>query len=568
MKGLPIVERELRVAARDPKTYNSRLALPAVGGVILLCLSGLAGGAVPQHSVGSQLFYVCFGMLFISCLFGGCQLTADTISSERREGTLGFLFLTDLKGIDIILGKLVATSVGTVYGALGLLPLAAIIFLLGGVNGGVMLRLAVSSLNVLFASLAVGMLCSCLSLKANQARSRALFALIGVSVAGPLAGFIYSWAHDFPAGHRGLTYWGGFLATSPAVTFASSLDVLYQNNARLFWLGNLATHLAGWVFLGSACWLVPRVWQQKAHAKRVFLWSEWWRKFNFGTSQKMAARRAQLLDMNAVHWLTYRERFKDVLPWVVIGMVFVLWLVFWCFVGNDWFQYGIVFFVCILINSIFKIWITSESARRFSADRESGALELLLCTSMPVAEILRGQLLSITRQFRKPLLILTGMEVLLFLISIKVSPDKVYPAVALAFIAGIVVLWADVLTIPWVAMWTAMFSKKPQSSNAEAAIVVMLAPWGLWHFANTALTFIMGWFFGWRFFSEVMAVILWLVVCLLYDYSWMRKARAGLFAEFRIRAMAGYLSEEPKTWWYKWGRYVAQRALASKVAKR
>jgi len=35
-----------------------------------------------------------------------CALTADTLSGESREGTIGLLFLTDLRSWDVTLGKL------------------------------------------------------------------------------------------------------------------------------------------------------------------------------------------------------------------------------------------------------------------------------------------------------------------------------------------------------------------------------------------------------------------------------------------------------------------------------
>jgi len=39
-----------------------------------------------------------------------CALTADTLSGESREGTLGLLFLTDLRSWDVTLGKLASAG--------------------------------------------------------------------------------------------------------------------------------------------------------------------------------------------------------------------------------------------------------------------------------------------------------------------------------------------------------------------------------------------------------------------------------------------------------------------------
>ena len=56
------------------------------------------------------LFCILTGSAVFYCLLSGVWFTADCLSEEKREGTLGLLFLTDLKGYDVVLGKLVATS--------------------------------------------------------------------------------------------------------------------------------------------------------------------------------------------------------------------------------------------------------------------------------------------------------------------------------------------------------------------------------------------------------------------------------------------------------------------------
>ena len=55
------------------------------------------------------LFWGLTGSAVFYCLLSGVWFTADCLSEEKREGTLGLLFLTDLKGYDVVFGKLVAT---------------------------------------------------------------------------------------------------------------------------------------------------------------------------------------------------------------------------------------------------------------------------------------------------------------------------------------------------------------------------------------------------------------------------------------------------------------------------
>jgi len=133
MTFLPIVDRELRVTARRRSIYRLRLAVALtamlLAGIILLINLG-----APQHQLGRHVFEGLSVLSIIYCLFSGRISTADCLSEEKREGTLGLLFLTDLRGYDVVLGKLAATSLSAFYGLLAMLPVLAVPLLLGGVT--------------------------------------------------------------------------------------------------------------------------------------------------------------------------------------------------------------------------------------------------------------------------------------------------------------------------------------------------------------------------------------------------------------------------------------------------
>src|ERR1700731_2370178 len=114
MTFLPIVARELRVAARLTATYRNRMIVAGVVtlvGILMMLIGGL--GSAPSE-VGAGIFRTLVGLALSFCFFEGVRKTADCISEEKREGTLGLLFLTDLKGYDIVLGKLAAMSLNSV----------------------------------------------------------------------------------------------------------------------------------------------------------------------------------------------------------------------------------------------------------------------------------------------------------------------------------------------------------------------------------------------------------------------------------------------------------------------
>ena len=119
MTFLPVVERELRVAARRRGTYRSRFAAAVIAAVIAAWVLLSAGD---NKEKGAEMLGWLSALLFLYTGIVGVQATSDCLSEEKREGTLGLLFLTDLKGYDVVIGKLAATSVNVFYGLLAVAP--------------------------------------------------------------------------------------------------------------------------------------------------------------------------------------------------------------------------------------------------------------------------------------------------------------------------------------------------------------------------------------------------------------------------------------------------------------
>src|SRR6059036_956890 len=162
MTFLPIVGRELRVTARRRGTYWNR-ALSALAAILIFGGALIFEAQAPPKELGKHVFDILSGLFLLSSLAAGIRYTADCLSAEKREGTLGFLFLTDLKSYDVVLGKLAATSLNGVFGLLALMPVLAIPILLGGVTLGDLVRLGVVLLNCLFFALSLAMFVSALS---------------------------------------------------------------------------------------------------------------------------------------------------------------------------------------------------------------------------------------------------------------------------------------------------------------------------------------------------------------------------------------------------------------------
>src|SRR2546427_9347666 len=188
MTFLPIVDRELRVRARQKSTHRTRLigAVLASGLVALMLLASAFGRGVGRF--GGFVFVALAWLAFLYALLEGARNTADCLSEEKRAGTLGLLFLTDLKGYDVVLGKLIARSLHTFYGALAVVPMLGVPLLMCGVTLGEFERMALVAVNTLFFSVGLGIAVSTLCRSAHRAVLTTLFLLLLVTAVLPACG--------------------------------------------------------------------------------------------------------------------------------------------------------------------------------------------------------------------------------------------------------------------------------------------------------------------------------------------------------------------------------------------
>ena len=90
MTFLPIVQRELRVAARRKGTFVIRAAVAFLGIVMGGCLlAACEFGGLPAQRAGAEIFGTLSWYTWMLSLLAGVFLASDCLSEERREGTLG-----------------------------------------------------------------------------------------------------------------------------------------------------------------------------------------------------------------------------------------------------------------------------------------------------------------------------------------------------------------------------------------------------------------------------------------------------------------------------------------------
>jgi len=184
MTFLPIAERELRIRARRRGTFALRCVAAMVS--LLVCGFMLMFGSMSPGKVGAAAFRTLMVLTFVYCLYEGLRNTADCLSEEKRAGTLGFLFLTDLKGYDVVFGKLLATSLSGFYALVAILPSIGVPLLSGGVTAGEFWRGVLVLVVTLFFSLSTGMLVSSASRDERRAWAAGIAIIMVVTVLPPV----------------------------------------------------------------------------------------------------------------------------------------------------------------------------------------------------------------------------------------------------------------------------------------------------------------------------------------------------------------------------------------------
>src|SRR5258706_536088 len=465
---LPIVGRELRVAARRHSTFSIRVVLAVAAMLIGFFLFFVSLSATPQVVAG-RIFQGLSSLALVYCLVAGRRWTADCVSSEKREGTLGLLFLTDLKGHDVVFGKLAATSLSGFYGLLAILPVLAVPLLLGGVTHGEFWRTVLVLVNTFLFSLAIGILVSSLTQDARRAfGANFLVVLLLSAVPAACAGAI---AYFTPNNQ----VVAPLLYSCPAYSLFIGFDSQYRGAVGHFWCSVAVAHAMTWLLVALACWLVPRTWQDRPDEADVIRWRDLWRRFAFGGAAKRKAFRKRLLDINAFYWLASRASRKPALVWVCLGLV-ALWWLFVCWgLRFDWFEETLAFTTALLLNTLLKLWIAIEAGHRLAEDQKVGALELLLSTPLGARDIVRGQLLALRRPFLGPLLLTLAVSLILTVAVARHGSQN--HSLSLAFgIASLILLLSDIAALFWVAMAAALTARSANHASISTIARVLILP--------------------------------------------------------------------------------------------
>ena len=466
---LPIVGRELRVAARRRGVVFARLAAAT-----LAVLAGgwrlwIADDLQTSASLGLTMFNTLGILAFIFCLTAGPMFTADAISEEKRQGTLGLLFLTDLRGYDVVLGKFTAHSITALSCLIAILPVLAIPILIGGVSPHTFMAAALALGNTLFFSLAAGILVSSFSIHPRTAFAATIFLLF------LLAGFL-PWLTDTISIGTSTAPQTVLGMLSPSFPVSIALAPPNRSSADdEFWVSLVVTHLMGWGFLGWASRLVPLLWHEQPLTQGAARWRARIHEWSYGSRLGRRAIRARLLDRNPILWLGSRNQLKASILWWFVGVTLVAWLACSLFLATDNLSWGLTLLIGAFFQILLKWLMASEATTRWVEDQQSGAVELLLTTSMSAEEILHGHMLALRRMFGVPALAVGAVELASLAAGARMSRyERDAGIMALALLA---VFFSDLHALAWVGTWQSMLRRQANRAFLHALLRVLVLPW-------------------------------------------------------------------------------------------
>jgi ABC-type transport system involved in multi-copper enzyme maturation permease subunit len=470
MTFLPIVARELRVAARRKTTFIIRSVVALMGIVIggfMFLMVGMIGA---MGGRGEMVFTAVSRYTLLIALLAGVFLASDCLSEERREGTLGFLFLTDLKGYDVVLGKFAAVSLNAFYSLFAIFPIFSLALLAGGVTGGEFWRTCLALVNSLFFSVAAALWVSALCKSSSRAMSASVCLLAGMTAMAAVASALSPVAGKFGA----LLFYVG--ALGPLSSFQLASDAHYFHQAAAFWISLSISNGVGWMFLGLASWRL-NFFTEKGQGT-----AGWRRIFSRNLLAGRTNRHSALLDVNPILWLLDDSRRMRLLAWgiaIVCGAALLIATAFGRLGPFALFLNTYLAWPCYFL---LKVFFAIQTCRFFSEARRTGALELLCSTPMTMREMVAGQWMALRRIFVWPVivLILCQLACLCFLGS-SFFPKGVPSAflglyMPFLMLKQIVNSIADFFAIGWFGMWLALTVQKAAAAAGWTILYVLVLP--------------------------------------------------------------------------------------------
>jgi len=420
-------------------------------------------------------------------VFSGPYLTADTVSSERREGTLGLLFLTPLRGWEIVIGKMLMHSLQVSYALVGGFPLFFLPILLGGVVWNEVTRLLLVLLLTLLVSLACGVFWSTVTREARTAVLATAVTMVLLTL-GP---WLWVLIQEKLLG-------GTQLLGLPLVSPMTGTIMAFESNYRRLGSQGFGIASGGFVYWSAVGLLLA--WSVLVIAVSGLLVRRVWRQAEVGGERRATSRErgaggergttsrergAASRERAPLAWLAGRQLAQGFWLRGVRGAIVIFFAVMLVIsVTTSFWEGGYIMAFCSAygLHLLTRVQLALAATRHLNEGRRSGALELVLTTPVQEVEVVRAHHQSLKRAFRRPLLLLLGMNGLLEL-AVFLFPRHLHMGggawaiFSSFFIGGAVITMADFVTLRWLGLRESLRSPTQLKAAGRALGLLVGAAW-------------------------------------------------------------------------------------------
>lgn len=528
MNLLPVVTRELLLGSRRSQTWWLR----CISAAAALTLGILLYSAVSSDPVmrGRVMFTGIGILMLVLAMFSGVFLTSDAISSERRSGTLGLLFLTPLRPLDVILGKLATTSLQMSYGLLAIFPLLFLSLLVGGVSGGEAVRLCLVILVALFLSLALGLR---VSVQASNSTHAAMATLSALSLIAFLPWVVEA---------IGKAWFGTGLNLHPLMGFSPVYSYEYAGTAyntgftgAVFWRALGLQFGLGSLCVVTACYSLSSRWRQDSTPSQIAT------QPRPARAQRRQARLSNYL--NPYRWLMERQIIGAGWARPLRFAAFCVWLVaagglMWGSQLNFGPMLMIAFSSVFALHVLLGLEVAFEATRPLQEQHQSGALEQVLTSPLPPGAIIAGTHAALNRRFVLAIyLVLVANLALWFLLIGRAQVLRLdapgFFLISAFLLGGGVMSLVNFAALRWIGMMRALLDRTPLQAALRSLLIVHALPWLLFALVFLMMTGInsqglVATMF-WGYFSGAIFFGIWLA----------RRARRHLTRYFKYLATSG-----------------------------
>lgn len=364
---------------------------------------------------GPELFAALHHVVLVTIWLLVPMMTADCISRERREQTLGLLFLTPLTAGEVVLAKVLAHGLraATVWAAV--FPVLLLPLLMGGVAASTVWAAMMAQVGAFFWALGAGILASVMSRSVLGGLGWALLLVLLFLVAqASLNGLAVHLAIAKFSGVLPSAEWLvgiGLLALwNPETVLDGFLRLLAPaSRGTWMWLCILVPMVSAFglaLVWGIGAWRLRRAWQEQPASRQRERVTREFVRLRFAPGWLRARLRRQM-ERNPVGWLERRRWRSRTAVWSWVGLLALAQVTLLTGPGRIEDVRELNGLLAVALCGVMAL----VSAASFRREREMGVLELLLTTSLTPRQIVAGRVMGLWRQFLPAVVLFSGVSV-------------------------------------------------------------------------------------------------------------------------------------------------------------